>query len=186
MAWESCSTSVSDPEGNPFHGMRVTPGAPFAGKPRQEWFERFPTESVNSMVRATDRLRTFMPARVAAGLCLRSFKEFPRAGGLGLPRGFLPANKAKQDMAGQCKVDGIVSRFVRSEAAYGCDNLFLDREMHRRGILVMQMDPEHRETGSGRTRMRAETSREILQTRRDAAAVQERMQARHRMTACPE
>jgi benzoyl-CoA reductase/2-hydroxyglutaryl-CoA dehydratase subunit BcrC/BadD/HgdB len=74
------------------------------------------------------------------------------------------------NMAGQYKVDGVISEILRNDAEFGHDKLFLDREMDRRGILILELDVEYGGSGSGQTKLRFEAFLEMLQNRAKAPA----------------
>jgi len=67
------------------------------------------------------------------------------------------------NMAGQYKVDGVISEILRNDAEYGHDKLFLDKEMKERGIPVLELDVEYGESGSGQMRTRVEAFLEMVQ-----------------------
>jgi benzoyl-CoA reductase/2-hydroxyglutaryl-CoA dehydratase subunit BcrC/BadD/HgdB len=69
------------------------------------------------------------------------------------------------NMAGQYKVDGVISEILRYDAEYGHDKLFLDKEMKERGIPILELDVEYGESGSGQTKLRVEAFLETLQNR---------------------
>ena len=67
------------------------------------------------------------------------------------------------NMAGQYKVDGVISEILRNDAEYGHDKLFLDKEMKERGIPILDLDVEYGESGSGQMRTRVEAFLEMVQ-----------------------
>jgi len=67
------------------------------------------------------------------------------------------------NMAGQYKVDGVISEILRNDAEYGHDKLFLDKEMKERGIPILELDVEYGESGSGQMRTRVEAFLEMVQ-----------------------
>jgi benzoyl-CoA reductase/2-hydroxyglutaryl-CoA dehydratase subunit BcrC/BadD/HgdB len=67
------------------------------------------------------------------------------------------------NMAGQYKVDGVISEILRNDAEYGHDKLFLDKEMKERGIPILELDVEYGENGSGQMRTRVEAFLEMVQ-----------------------
>jgi benzoyl-CoA reductase/2-hydroxyglutaryl-CoA dehydratase subunit BcrC/BadD/HgdB len=68
-------------------------------------------------------------------------------------------------MAGQYKVDGVISEILRYDGEYGHDKLFLDKEMKERGIPILELEVEYGESGSGQMRTRVEAFLEMLQNR---------------------
>ena len=66
-------------------------------------------------------------------------------------------------MAGQYKVDGVISEILRYDGEYGHDKLFLDKEMKERGIPILELDVEYGESGSGQMRTRVEAFLEMVQ-----------------------
>jgi benzoyl-CoA reductase/2-hydroxyglutaryl-CoA dehydratase subunit BcrC/BadD/HgdB len=72
------------------------------------------------------------------------------------------------NMAGQYKVDGVISEILRNDAEYGHDKLFLDKEMKERGIPILELDVEYGESGSGQMRTRVEAFLEVLQNQAKA------------------
>jgi benzoyl-CoA reductase/2-hydroxyglutaryl-CoA dehydratase subunit BcrC/BadD/HgdB len=72
------------------------------------------------------------------------------------------------NMAGQYKVDGVISEILRNDAEYGHDKLFLDKEMKERGIPILDLDVEYGESGSGQMRTRVEAFLEVLQNQAKA------------------
>jgi len=74
------------------------------------------------------------------------------------------------NMAGQYKVDGVISEILRNDAEYGHDKLFLDKEMKERGIPILDLDVEYGESGSGQMKTRVEAFIEMLQNRAKAAS----------------
>jgi benzoyl-CoA reductase subunit C len=66
-------------------------------------------------------------------------------------------------MAGQYKVDGVISEILRNDAEYGHDKLFLDKEMKERGIPILELDVEYGESESGQLRTRVEAFLEMVQ-----------------------
>jgi benzoyl-CoA reductase/2-hydroxyglutaryl-CoA dehydratase subunit BcrC/BadD/HgdB len=72
------------------------------------------------------------------------------------------------NMAGQYKVDGVISEILRNDAEYGHDKLFLDKEMGQRGIPILDLDVEYGESGSGQMRTRVEAFLEVLQNQAKA------------------
>jgi len=69
------------------------------------------------------------------------------------------------NMAGQYKVDGVISEILRNDAEYGHDKLFLDKEMKERGIPILELDVEYGESASGQMRTRVEAFLEMIQNR---------------------
>ena len=67
------------------------------------------------------------------------------------------------NMAGQYKVDGVISEILRYDGEYGHDKLFLDKEMKERGIPILELDVEYGESGSGQMRTRVEAFLEMVQ-----------------------
>jgi benzoyl-CoA reductase/2-hydroxyglutaryl-CoA dehydratase subunit BcrC/BadD/HgdB len=72
------------------------------------------------------------------------------------------------NMAGQYKVDGVISEILRNDAEYGHDKLFLDKEMKERGIPILDLDVEYGESASGQMRTRVEAFLEVLQNQAKA------------------
>jgi benzoyl-CoA reductase/2-hydroxyglutaryl-CoA dehydratase subunit BcrC/BadD/HgdB len=72
------------------------------------------------------------------------------------------------NMAGQYKVDGVISEILRNDAEYGHDKLFLDKEMKEHGIPILDLDVEYGESGSGQMRTRVEAFLEVLQNQAKA------------------
>jgi benzoyl-CoA reductase/2-hydroxyglutaryl-CoA dehydratase subunit BcrC/BadD/HgdB len=66
-------------------------------------------------------------------------------------------------MAGQYKVDGVISEILRYDGEYGHDKLFLDKEMKARGIPILELDVDYGESGSGQMRTRVEAFLEMVQ-----------------------
>jgi benzoyl-CoA reductase/2-hydroxyglutaryl-CoA dehydratase subunit BcrC/BadD/HgdB len=69
------------------------------------------------------------------------------------------------NMAGQYKVDGVISEILRYDGEYGHDKLFLDKEMKERGIPILELDVEYGEGESGQMRTRVEAFLEMVQNR---------------------
>jgi len=69
------------------------------------------------------------------------------------------------NMAGQYKVDGVISEIIRNDAEYGHDKLFLDKEMKERGIPILELDVEYGENASGQMKTRVEAFLEMVQNR---------------------
>jgi len=69
------------------------------------------------------------------------------------------------NMAGQYKVDGVVSEILRNDAEYGHDKLFLDKEMKERGIPILELDVVYGEGGSGQMSTRVEAFLGTMQNR---------------------
>jgi benzoyl-CoA reductase/2-hydroxyglutaryl-CoA dehydratase subunit BcrC/BadD/HgdB len=72
------------------------------------------------------------------------------------------------NMAGQYKVDGVISETLRSDVEYGHDKLFLDKEMKERGIPILELDVEYGESASGQMRTRVEAFLETVQNQAKA------------------
>jgi benzoyl-CoA reductase/2-hydroxyglutaryl-CoA dehydratase subunit BcrC/BadD/HgdB len=69
------------------------------------------------------------------------------------------------NMVKQYNVDGVISEIASADSEYAHDNLFLGREMERRGIPLLGLDVEYSEGASGQLRTRAEAFMEMVQNR---------------------
>jgi benzoyl-CoA reductase/2-hydroxyglutaryl-CoA dehydratase subunit BcrC/BadD/HgdB len=69
------------------------------------------------------------------------------------------------DLAGQYKVDGIVSENVRFCTYLGWDKFDLKKKMQERGIPILELDLEYGHPGGAQMRIRAEAFMEMLESR---------------------
>jgi benzoyl-CoA reductase/2-hydroxyglutaryl-CoA dehydratase subunit BcrC/BadD/HgdB len=66
------------------------------------------------------------------------------------------------NMVKQYKVDGVISEILRNDAEYGHDKLFLDKEMAKRGIPILELDVDYGEGPSGQMKTRVGAFLEML------------------------
>jgi benzoyl-CoA reductase/2-hydroxyglutaryl-CoA dehydratase subunit BcrC/BadD/HgdB len=73
-------------------------------------------------------------------------------------------------MAGQYKVDGVVSQIQRDDAEYGHDRMILKKEMEERGIPILELDVDFGDGRSEQLTTRFEAFMEVLKRRAGARA----------------
>jgi benzoyl-CoA reductase/2-hydroxyglutaryl-CoA dehydratase subunit BcrC/BadD/HgdB len=71
------------------------------------------------------------------------------------------------EMAGQYKVNGIVSEIVRFCTYNGWDKFDLKKLMEKRGIPILDIDLEYGHPAGAQVKIRAEAFMEMLETRAD-------------------